>query len=724
MAERAHPPVARTRTEAADLASRAVSIATALPVWAWLAGIVVVSFGLRLLFTRLYPAPWLFADEFIYHELSRSFVQTGDFTLRDMPTSGYSTLYPLLLAPAYWVFENQAHAYAAAKAINALAMSLTAIPAYLLARRVVSSRLALVVAALAVAIPSMFYTVLVMTESLSYPLFILVTLLLVLILERPTFRRQLALAVALVAAYLVRTQTVAFVPAILSSVLLLAGVRAAEARPGERRRTLWRALVPYWPLAAFCVAVGAAAIVWQVARGYDVSALFGSAYSVVVGADYSAGDVARWFLRNLVDLDLAMAILPFAAFLFVVLRSFGRNESARRLRPFAFATLSTVFWSLLVVAIFSSRFAPRFEERYLFFLLPLFFVAVAVWLGGERTPRSLLAFSALVAGLLPLAFPYREELYWFGVSDSFGLWPLLDLREGGMTAGTIMAIVCIGAAAVALVFVALPRGRIGLVVPILLVVYFALVSNRVDDRMRYYSTEGLANAIGNEREWIDDALPPGASAVSIWSADQSSSERENEFFSRKLGMSYVLGKPVDDAMPEVEASIDPHSGTLLSAGLPVETEYLVTNLGLDVAGEVVAVDTLSNTRVVDVGGSITVLGRLKGLYGDTYSEGVVTYTRYACTGGVFHATLAEPSRLAPAPVTVVASSGGKLVGYAVVQPGEQGRPFSVPVAAEDGRCEVRFRVGPTWVPNDVNGLGDLRVHGVQFRDPTFEPAGS
>ena len=51
-------------------------------------------------------------------------------------------------------------------------MSLAAIPAYLIARRMLSKQLAFAAAVLAVAIPSMVYTGTLMTENAFYPIFL------------------------------------------------------------------------------------------------------------------------------------------------------------------------------------------------------------------------------------------------------------------------------------------------------------------------------------------------------------------------------------------------------------------------------------------------------------------------------------------------------------------------------------------------------------------------
>src|SRR5688572_31173451 len=158
----------RTRgdvTVAAALRARAVAV----PAWVWLAGIVVVSCAVRIALARRMVAPWIMVDELVYSELAKSFADRGEFLLREVPSTGYGFVYPMLIAPAWLLFDAVPDAYAAAKAINGVVMSLTAIPAYLLARRLVAPPLALAAAALSVLVPSMLYTGTLMTENAFYP---------------------------------------------------------------------------------------------------------------------------------------------------------------------------------------------------------------------------------------------------------------------------------------------------------------------------------------------------------------------------------------------------------------------------------------------------------------------------------------------------------------------------------------------------------------------------
>ncbi|MBA2460566.1 MAG: hypothetical protein H0V45_02150, partial [Actinobacteria bacterium] len=160
-------------------ATRLASRAARAPAWIWLAGLVLVSALFRFQLSRDSLAPWIFVDELIYSELAKSIATGGDLLVRDVSVSGYGVVYPLLISPAWAVFDRVPDAYAAAKAINAVLISLAAVPAYVLARRVVGEGLALLAAVLAVALPSLVYSGVIMTENAFYPLFLVVVLVLV-----------------------------------------------------------------------------------------------------------------------------------------------------------------------------------------------------------------------------------------------------------------------------------------------------------------------------------------------------------------------------------------------------------------------------------------------------------------------------------------------------------------------------------------------------------------
>ncbi len=233
----------------------------AVPAWAWLVVIVIGSFSFRAWLSRHMLAPFIMTDELIYSELGKSFAGTRSFEIRGYAVTGYGVLYPILISPAYALLNSLTDAYAAVKVINSLVMSLAAIPAYLIARRVVGSGLALLAALLAVAVPSLVYTATVMTENAYYPLTLLVAWATLVALERPRWRSSVLVAVALGLAVATRSQAVALALGILVAPVALALIEGSGL---ARIRASWR-LYALFGGTAFVVLAG------QVVRGHSLA---------------------------------------------------------------------------------------------------------------------------------------------------------------------------------------------------------------------------------------------------------------------------------------------------------------------------------------------------------------------------------------------------------------------------------------------------------------------
>ena len=173
------------------------SAVVAVPVWAWLIVLVAVSTVARYLLARQVPAPFIFQDELLYSELAKGFGTTGHFARPRVPgLYAIGPVYPALISPAYALFDAMPHAYVAVKAINALLMSLAAVPVY--SGRAGCS-FALARARWRPALrrhPRVLLAGTIMTENAFFPVFLLWFWLLVRMLERPTLVRQvLVLAV-------------------------------------------------------------------------------------------------------------------------------------------------------------------------------------------------------------------------------------------------------------------------------------------------------------------------------------------------------------------------------------------------------------------------------------------------------------------------------------------------------------------------------------------------
>src|SRR5262249_46636613 len=130
--------------------------AAVVPARAALALVVAVSFAVRYCIALAHALPLYFPDEYIYSAIARSLAEDGRPLVRGGPAHFPALLEALLAAP-FWLFHDAEIAYRLTQAENALAMSLAAVPAFLLARRLgFGDRLALAAAALAVTIPDLF----------------------------------------------------------------------------------------------------------------------------------------------------------------------------------------------------------------------------------------------------------------------------------------------------------------------------------------------------------------------------------------------------------------------------------------------------------------------------------------------------------------------------------------------------------------------------------------
>ena len=213
---------------------RGTGLLRSWPMWLWVGALYAVSVAVQLALGLRVVSPWIMVDELVYSDMARSFAATGHFLIRGVH-GNYGFVYPLLLSPAYALFGSMHDVYQWARVVDALVMSSAVFPAYLLARRVVRPSYALAAAALAVAIPSMAYVGTLMTENAFYPIFLWLVFALLLMLDRPTLGRQLAVLGLCVLAFVTRAQTVALVAGGADGA---ARARVDRARPAAAARRL------------------------------------------------------------------------------------------------------------------------------------------------------------------------------------------------------------------------------------------------------------------------------------------------------------------------------------------------------------------------------------------------------------------------------------------------------------------------------------------------------
>ena len=594
-----------------------------------LAALVVAAIVVRALLAQRFPTPWILIDELVYSEVAKSVAEEGRFLLRDVPGAGVGRVYPTLISPA-WFADSMSTTYDIAKSVNAVAMSLVAVPAYLWARRLVSPLLALLAAALVLLLPAFVYTGALMTENAAFPLFTLAIFAIALALERPTLWTQaFALATVLLAAG-VRTQAVALAGVIVlgTALKLLFDYRAGAGGP----RAGVRLYIPMLGALALA-AIGYAGV--KVAQGADLSSGLG-AYSVAVGAGYSWGDVPRWTLHHFAELSLAVGVVPMAALAVLAGLAVVRGLPSAAERAFVAVAVSALVLVIPQVAIFASRFALRIEERNMVYLMPILLLALVVWIGrGLPRPPVIAAVGALGSVALLLTLPLGSLLTIGILSDTFGFVPLLRLAElVSYDLDETRWIMVLGALNAALAFLFLPRVVAAFVLPVLVAGYFVMTTTFVLGEVVDHSRV-LRGTIPGTATWIDDRVGRDADVAYLYGSEVDSFGEATqlwqlEFWNRSLGGIYNLSGAMPAKLPEQASYVD-QAGRLVGGVDIVRAPYAVAPRPLVLAET--PLQEVGDNMLYRVRGPVDVESRVVGVSGDGWMGSEASYQRFLTPGG-------------------------------------------------------------------------------------------
>ena len=303
--------------------------------------VVVGSFALYTLLALAVGVPRVHPDEVRYLIAASSLVEGEGLTLRGADY-GFGPVLAVVLAAILWLAGSVDAAYDWFKAANALFLALTAVPVYLLARRLVSAWWAVLAAALSVAIPSSVSVATVMTESVSYLATAWAVYAIALALERPTILRQFALLGAIAVAFLTRPQF-GILYATWVGALAILWLLVPESRPRTRRDVLG-----YWPTLLPPV-LAVLAFAARLVAGASARDSFGAYWELWRG--YDPFQVGKWIVYHLGDFTVYLAVVPIAVAP-IVLWELGRAGRAGSRPAAAFVALFTAanVSGLLVVA--------------------------------------------------------------------------------------------------------------------------------------------------------------------------------------------------------------------------------------------------------------------------------------------------------------------------------------------------------------------------------------
>lgn len=664
----------------------------------------------RILLTRQIPAPWVMGDEMHYSELAKSFASNGVMRLREEPSS-LRSLYPVLVSPA-WLATSVGTAYALAKVLNVLLMTLAAVPFFLWARRLVRPAFALAATLLVLLLPALLYANMIMTESAFLPAFLLSMLLAALALERPTPVRQVLAIVSITLPVAIRAQGVVLVPIILTAVALKV---LLDARASGRLtfRSLLAGLRTYLVTLALVGGAALAYIALKLVQGHGLSSGL-SAYSGVANAHYSFREVARWSVLHLAELVFAVGFIPACALIVLAGIAWAAPRTTEtRERVFLALTVATTFWMVLFVGAFASHFSARIEERNMFYVEPLLLLALVIWLdkGLPRPPR-LTAAAVVAPAALLLALPLERLFTLSLLVATTGLIPLMrvaaHLQEGIDGARVLLAL---GVLAAGLFFALVPR-RWGVVLaPVAVALFLVFSSVTVLRAWAGQSRATHASQGTNELNWIDKAIGSNADAAFLFTSDFQTDPHplwQSEFWNRSVRRVFLLDSFEPTGYPAIPTTLD-RAGRLATAPGTRQPKYVVTAPGVNVKGSLVA--STPRLALYRVSSPLRLADRSSGLTADGWTGADATYTRYYPGAKLVFVDLSRPALPAvPGRVRVELVSKGSTVAHRTwIARSDSEKTFRF--RAPPAPFSVRIQVTPTFSPSQF-GLADTRQLGV------------
>jgi hypothetical protein len=527
-------------------------------------------------------------DELQTTKLATSIAETGSLVPRihDSYYGALSQLYPLLIAPFYGLMTPPAAA-TAAHVLNPLLLASAAWPAYLLARSVTASPVAGYAAAMLTAFtPWLVLSTTLLTENAAYAAFVWAVFVCYRTVVSPSASRDVAALAALVVGFLARTQF--FVLALALPAAIVAHeltFRSLDSSSGSRLARLQargsRAMASHRLLLS----------------AYVVAGLAGAALALLGSLGHVVGNYALPFSGDLlpagvwhsaaVHLDYVVVGCGVVPFVLAASWAFTSLVRPRRKEAHALAWLLLVLIPLLTfeVASFDLRFTPNafVQDRYLFYLVPLFAVAAGAAL-VQRTHRSLRAVVAVAAGavftwLAGLASYDEPTIFWAAPAAAFHpalvtaagwlhLSPGLLVRVTVLVLAVVAAALCLPARMARPAFVVFPAAVIA--------AFGAFEAAYVFERFAEPATTRVESVVELRRDWIDAAVSRGKTVGLVPSPlEPSTYWWEAEFWNKDVKrVLRVDGGPTFTPFPADDVSVDFARGRLNGSELPA---YLVVS---------------------------------------------------------------------------------------------------------------------------------------------------
>jgi len=438
---------------------------------ALLTALIVASTAIRSLVALHHSIPRYFPDELVYTALGRS-IAHGHLIIYGKHALFPALIEPILAAPL-WGFFPLETAYHLVQVENAIIASLTAIPVYLLSRRLaIASGVSLLCSVYALVTPSLSLTPFTLTDFVGYASVLAAILYAQQSLERPTRRNQAVFVCAAGLATLARTQYFVLVPAYVAAAVLL-----------DRRTMLRR----HWIALAAAVPAGVALL--------------------VAGTGYFSPTVHHTPLgvRDFGQVGLQFFLMTFVAGIVIVPGAIAALWRPPDRATASFAALTAIYTIILVVevGVFSADSNDKFRERYLFSIAPLLAISFATYL-RRRAPHRWAVF--VISVLLAIAAArVPVSAYSTGAArfDSETLIALEWLQKHTAVSSTAFIAAALLTAGGAWATIAALRGGGRLLLPFAIVLALATTIAAAHEDL--VSTTHVRARLPRDLEWIDHA---------------------------------------------------------------------------------------------------------------------------------------------------------------------------------------------------------------------------
>jgi hypothetical protein len=550
--------------------------------------------------------PWVFSDELEWTQLSRSIAETGKAARRGDPIY-FKSLYAYVIAPLWWIHSTSA-AYAAIKYANALLMSLTAVPTYLLARMLVSRRGAVITAIGSVAVPGMAYATSIVPDVLAYPYYALCSWLAVRALRS---RRRLDIGIALVVlagGYFVRQSQ--FTSLLLAFFLAAGGLWLTGPRSKALRRNWSRGDT----IGAVVLAVGALLLFNRVVLQHVHQWQFTSQYyknrlvdlGLRAGASFTMGLSALVVIGGLSSLRLPDR----------------RGEPTyRAYAAWTTAAIGTLaLYTAVKAAFLSTLFATLWEERDLVPISPLLILGTVMVFESRRLDKRLVAAATAFVVVMflfkaiQLGWPYYDApgSALAAVLAQYRHWSTHDLRLG-----------LLASTAVAVLLIAFRRRR-GVATVALVLALGWMVSTEVAatvgiDRLATTFETNLPKPL----DWVDRANGRTSTVYLGQAIKDPNGENLTEFWNRSIRTVESLDGSAPGPGPTPSASLLRSDGLLSNLD---GAKYVLADSGVNLAAPLVA--TNGAMRLYRAEGPWKLADALQQVYPDGWCPDWCSYTYF------------------------------------------------------------------------------------------------